>query len=99
MPHDKAAVIERIGHPLNTDQPEGPGFFLLEGPSTLHLDGYRLKNIIFRGVKIEYKGGPIEMENVYFVNCTFDFRPTPEAQQLSKAVLASAAVTFPSKVA
>jgi len=39
-------------------------------------DGFQLRNVIFDGVGIEYKGGPIRLENVYFVNCTFDVQQT-----------------------
>jgi hypothetical protein len=93
-PHDKAAVIERIGHSLNVGTPEGPAFVLLEGPSALHLDGYKLKNVIIRGATIVYHGGPIEMENVYFVNCTFEVPKTSNAQQVLAAVLASTPTTL-----
>lgn len=52
--------------------------------------------MIFRGVKILYKGGPVTMENVYFVNCEFQFIPTQKTRQLGRAILASVAVTFDS---
>ena len=57
-------------------------------------DGFQLRNVIFDGVGIEYKGGPIRLENVYFVNCTFDVQRTSEGQEFAKATLSHVPVTF-----
>lgn len=39
----------------------------------LALDGFEYKNTTFENVKISYKGGPISLINVKFVNCEFIF--------------------------
>jgi hypothetical protein len=57
------------------------------------LDGYRLKNIIFKDVKVLYEGGPVEMENVYSVNCTFEVSRRPNGQSFASTVLASSPAT------
>ncbi len=85
--------MERIEHHLNTNATVGPEFFLAEGIS-LPLDGLRLRNVIFLNSKMIYAGGPAEMENVYFVNCTFDVRRSPKGRELFAALFASAATTF-----
>jgi hypothetical protein len=38
------------------------------------LDGMRIRNVVFIGGNFFYAGDPIDLENVYFVNCTF-FNP------------------------
>jgi hypothetical protein len=41
---------------------------------------------------VSYYGGATKLENVYFVNCTFNFRQDPKAGELSTAILSSAGV-------
>jgi hypothetical protein len=66
----------------------------LQGGTAIRLDGYKVRNIIFRNSKIIYKGGPLEMQNVYFVDCTFDFQLTPNSRSLSNRILAFAPTDF-----
>jgi hypothetical protein len=96
VPAGKAAVLERLDHHLNADQKTGPEFLLIDVGGTVSqtLDGFRFKNVIFRGVKILYRGGPTEMENVYFVNCTFQAINKPSARELLMTALAPAPTTF-----
>jgi hypothetical protein len=94
IPAERAAVIEPIGSRLNADQKVGLEFVLVADYSTgFKLDGYRLKYIIFKDSKIIYEGGPVEMENVYFVNCTFEVSRRPNGQSFASTVLASAPAT------
>ncbi len=50
------------------------------------LDDTHWRNVVFTNVVIEYGGGPIELENVRFVNCTFRMQYTSRASQLLDAV-------------
>ena len=45
------------------------------------LDGIHWKDVIFVGAHIKYEGGDLDLQNVRFVNCTFDVIPSPKAQQ------------------
>jgi hypothetical protein len=73
VPEDDAYIYRKIDEPktakthgrpyLRVSKPIGPGF--------ITLDGFRLKNVIFEGMKISYQGGPLILENVTFINCTF----------------------------
>jgi hypothetical protein len=56
------------------------------------LDGFRWKNVIFVGARIKYLGGEIVLDNVRFVNCTFD---VPESAK--GAEFADYAALFPKK--
>ena len=57
------------------------------------LDGVRWKNFTFENVEVEYDGGPVILEGVRFVNCTFVMKDTAHAEQLADLVLGEAAVT------
>jgi hypothetical protein len=85
----------RIDSPdLNKDLQTGPDFLLLDNAKLL-LDGMFIKKVVFRDSHIIYKGGSVILENVYFVNCTFEIVRQPTGQSLAEAVLASSpAVTF-----
>ena len=64
------------------------------GNPILTLDGFHLKNVIFDGVKVEYDGGPLMMEDVYFVNCRFDVKPTGPSRQFTLAILRNVPASF-----
>lgn len=68
---------------------EGKGFAVM-------LDNVHMKNVVIKGLDVEYNGGRVLLENVYFVNCTFHLKLTPKSRELGKAILASTAVTFKS---
>lgn len=94
VPAEKAAVLEHIGRPLNVGKKVGSEFLLIADLSGgFILDGYRLKNVIFKDSKIIYEGGPVEMENVYFVNCTFEVSKRPNGKNFANTVLASTPAT------
>jgi hypothetical protein len=38
---------------------------------TIVLDNSLMKNVVIRNASVEYDGGPVKLENVYFVNCKF----------------------------
>jgi hypothetical protein len=97
---DKAALYEEI-----TPSPETPPIEHSEKDSaeyamvdllgqTTRLDGMRLKNIILRNAHIVYNGRSVNLENVYFVNCTFEFERDPTTQQLAAKLLESPSTTF-----
>src|ERR1700689_1043575 len=91
---NEAFVYEPIGS-VPTVTKEGHPYVRItaKGKSVVILDGLRLRNAIFEGVRIEYDGGPLIMENTYFVNCTFEVKPPSDPkpaaslQQFTKAVL------------
>lgn len=97
VPAEKAAVFEPINQHLNMGQTSGSEFILLGGspgfPGGWKLDGFRMKNVIFKDTEITYEGGPIEMQNVHFVNCTFNVLKRPNGFNFATSVLASAPAT------
>jgi hypothetical protein len=47
------------------------------------LDGIRWRNVIFQNVHIRYEGREVLLENVKFVNCTFDIAPDSRGAQVT----------------
>jgi hypothetical protein len=94
---EKAAVFEPKEKHLNIGKTVGSEFILLGGstgfPGGWKLDGYRMKNVIFKDTEITYEGGPVDMQNVYFVNCTFNVAKRPNGKNFASTVLASAPAT------
>jgi hypothetical protein len=92
---DKSARLEQLSNP----QPEGSEFayFIIDGGNaTIGLDGEYMKNVIIRNCDVSYAGGPVMLENVWFINCTFHAygRLVPAAKELGNAILAHPPVTF-----
>lgn len=46
------------------------------------IDGAVLRNVTLEGVKIVYRGGPVTLDNVHFVNCRFSVSNTPSSDRL-----------------
>lgn len=97
VPAEKAAVFEQIGKHLNIGKTVRSEFILLGGstgfPGGWKLDGVRMKNVIFKDTEITYEEGPLEMQNVHFVNCTFNVSKRPNGLNFATSVLASGPAT------
>jgi len=83
---DEAAQANRIGVDANLNVPVGPGFLLVEKGSVL-LDGMHFKNLIFQDAQIHYLGGSVQLENVYFLNCSFEIERKPSVKNFLIAAL------------
>jgi len=82
VPVTQAARLNTIGTNLNTDRMDGDVFLVADGGGMI-IDHMDMKNIVLRNVRIVYHGGPLVMENVYFLNCTFEVSRSPNSQILS----------------
>lgn len=88
VPIAEAAKVEHIGKPTNVGATFGDQWvFISDGG--VRVDGMHLKNVMFSNVEINYAGGPLILENVYFVNCTFRMPIMPHSQGLATTFLAS----------
>jgi hypothetical protein len=58
------------------------------------LDGAYMKNVIIRNARLIYNGGVTKLENVYFVNCTFDLGKNKPTLDFSQAILQADSVNF-----
>ena len=102
VPINQAFIYQPIGAtppslPGNPAQTQGHSYILVRGstgPGKIILDGMHLKNVILRDLRISYSGGPIVLENVYFVNCTFEIDRQSHGQELVNRILSGPATTF-----
>jgi hypothetical protein len=89
----KSARLEILAAPQSVSS--NFGLFVVEGGvDFLVLDGMYMKNVIVRNAKIIYEGGPVKLENVYFVNCTFTLAKSQPVRELSNVILRAASVDF-----
>jgi hypothetical protein len=73
-----------------------PQYFKIQA-ETVTLDGFYLRHIILDSTHVIYHGGQIRLEDVYFVNCTFEFEREANDRNLdfAKAILnGEPSVTF-----
>jgi hypothetical protein len=84
---EKAAQFRPIAGPdPNESLPVGNDWIMLKGGGEI-TDGYEMKKVILQNVFVSYHGGPLRMQDVYFLNCTFDVRQQSNGQRLVLAVL------------
>ncbi len=81
-------------HDLSSSPPPRPHNFVLPlaarnqfDGGMQKLDGVHWKDSIFQNMRIEYGGGPVELENVRFINCTFVMKYSPTAETFADMVL------------
>lgn len=92
-PPEKSAIMEKISKPVQQGGSfEAYIFNALKG--TITLDDERMKNVFIYNAVIEYNGGQVSLENVYFVNCVFRIRYTPNGSHLGEQLLVSVSTTF-----
>jgi hypothetical protein len=61
---------------------------------TISLDGMRLKNVVVTNATLKYTGGPIDLQNVLFVNCTFQITDEDQGRMLAEAILGNPNVNY-----
>ncbi len=93
-PISKAAQLNKIGQDFNLGSPDGDAY-LVGQDGNLILDGEQARNVILINVHIIYNGGPVELTNLYLINCTFEMEAATNTENLALAVLSpSPATTF-----
>jgi hypothetical protein len=70
---NEMASFEPLNEKRNGSVSNGPGLVSLNGNGgDLQIDEHRAKNVVFNNLHIIYHGGRLDLNRVYFVNCTFD---------------------------
>ncbi len=91
VPGAKAAAMDYIGTDQNKDLPMAWALLVAEGGS-VKLDKMHLRSVVLVNVHVIYRGtGPVILENVYFLNCTFDITNDSKGVQLASEILTSLA--------
>jgi hypothetical protein len=89
-----AARLEKIGSDPNAGRAFGPNIIVVNvGDVGLNLDDMWMKNAVIIGSKIFYKGGPLRLEQVYFVNCDFQMESVESARLLGQKLLSPAPIS------
>jgi hypothetical protein len=93
-PRESSALYNRLGIDENQSETTGAAY-LVVGNGAVELDQVQLRHVVFRNVHVYYSGGPTQLDDVYFVNCTFSSLLTKNSTNFVLATLApSPAVTF-----
>jgi hypothetical protein len=93
-PSDSAAQFMVIGKDLNRAFLWGPAGILARGGGMV-LDNMQLRRVIFVKVHFGYSGGPLRLDDVYFVDCFFDMPRNLNTTNFALAELSStSSVTF-----
>ena len=87
VPQDEGAKMHLLDKPdRNLSNPLGPSFLLLED-ATYVLDSLYMRRVIFRNSRIVYKGGPVALDDVTFVNCAFEIPQQPNGLNFATVFL------------
>lgn len=75
VPLEESFVYMKLG--ATSPSPLGYAFLMIDGKNQTEflLDGHQIRHVVFKNARIEYDGGPTSIQDVYFVNCTFDIKP------------------------
>ena len=87
-------MLEPIGRNFNRNASVGPALIILQGGAAFILDGMHLKNVVLQNVTVVYQGGPVILENIYFVGCTFAINQSAASRELSATLLKPSPVSF-----
>lgn len=93
VPTDRVARFQRIGQPTNVGIKVGPSTLILSG-GAVDIEGMDIAHTIFHKVEVHYKGGPLLIEDVMFINCIFIFNNTEQPRLLAASILGSKSVSF-----
>jgi hypothetical protein len=87
VPQDEGAKMYLLDKTnRNANNPLGPSFLVLEDATYL-LDSLHMRRVIFRNSRIVYKGGPLVLDDVTFVNCTFEIPQQPNGLNFATVFL------------
>jgi hypothetical protein len=87
VPTERSARLYSLAEgPEDDTLPSGKEVILLEG-GAVALDGVGLKHVVIRNATVFYSGGPVQMEDVAFVNCTFVLDDMPRTREFASSVL------------
>jgi hypothetical protein len=91
-PKEEAAAMTPIGFTPNASH--GNKFIILYDGNVV-LDNTEFRHVIISNAHVLWDGGAIIMQDVYFINCTFDL-PRANGQSFAAAILSNTSVNFQS---
>jgi len=89
----ESARLESLSEPNRSGS--GAQLMVLDVVSgAIVLDDEWMKNVVVRNAVVLYSGSRVRLQNVYFVNCSFQLQKTPNGIGLSDKILSATAVDF-----
>jgi hypothetical protein len=87
VPYSEAAILHEIGA-FDPNEEKGRGNdWIMAQDGGFVLDGLQMKKVICVNCLISYSGGPVEMQSVSFLGCTFSVKHEPNGEKLISAIL------------
>lgn len=93
VPADLAAKFEEIDEPTKVEHELASSVLYISG-GALRIDGYYIRNVVFKGVEVHYSASRVRLDNVVFVDCTFAIDNTPSGRSLARQLLASSSLSY-----
>ena len=92
---DFIADFDANASALAREPGNAPAWTLFEGHfNEMSIDGIRMRHIIEKDTVIVYSGGPLVVENSFFINCNFRLRMNSQTKRFADALFLSPAVNF-----
>jgi hypothetical protein len=87
VPPERAYVLELLNRP-GVHRNWSAEFMIVEARGGyIFLDGTRMRQVIIRNAIIVYDGGPTELQDVFFGNCTFQIKRTVKGIQVVQELI------------
>ena len=91
--YSKQAKWDTIGHEDKRNTVTQPSWIIGTGGAE-SLDGQQLRRAILINVEVHFSGGPVILEDVTFINCTFVFDNVAHSRELGERLLAGSSVDY-----
>ena len=92
-PPNVAQIRNLSGPDLNSAVGYGPSLLLVKAPVVI-LDNLYVKRVVFQNAHIVYRGGAVTLDDVYFLDCTFEIENHAKGQEMARKILSDAATNF-----
>ncbi len=91
---DQGALYIALGNPPPQFKTTAKYYIVDATGMRVILDGSNIRNVIIQNATIEYDGGPVRLENIFFLNCTFRIKEGKDADRLQLSLFADAGISF-----
>ncbi|MBV9763132.1 MAG: hypothetical protein JO340_21395 [Acidobacteriaceae bacterium] len=88
VPPSEGAIYQNIGSVnLNLSSKYSATYIIVSSSTGVELDGEMLRHVWLKNTHVIYNGGPIQLEDVHFVNCTFEVIDNANGIRFASVVL------------
>jgi len=94
VPAAFAARFQYLGAPVETDNARLGNAFLIGMGGAADITGTYMRHVYLENVEVHYAGGPLVLDDVTFISCTFVFDNSPKARTLAQRILSQRRVAI-----